>query len=414
MDSIITRQKIGKRRHAPKAGYRPAADRSPYIPVLEGRARAPSGPPMGKAPGRSKKKRAGSPSKLGASIALLAARFRGEARLGLRQSFRSFQKKAAGLSRPKLAIGALAGITAVAALSFGIAALIRGPSFPMPTEALLSADDGVQDLLLEYVSPELADGSADSSKDATSLPPAPVTLEMTTYTIRPKDSLASIAKRFGLNIDTLISANGISSSSSVRSGTQLRIPNINGLIYKVKSGDSLAGIAKRFKVDTTKIVDSNDLGTSRLVIGQSLIIPGAKLPQAAVTQALGQRVAWPARGPLSSYFGYRPDPFTGVRRFHAGIDIAVDAGTPVRSAMAGRVSDVGYNANYGNYIIIDHADGFQTLYGHLSSASTVVGSPVEQGAVIGLSGNTGYSTGAHLHFGLFKRSLALNPLKYLK
>jgi murein DD-endopeptidase MepM/ murein hydrolase activator NlpD len=82
--------------------------------------------------------------------------------------------------------------------------------------------------------------------------------------------------------------------------------------------------------------------------------------------------------------------------------------------MAGRVSDVGYNANYGNYIIVDHADGFQTLYGHLSSASAIEGATVEQGTVIGLSGNTGYSTGPHLHFGLFKRSLALNPLKYLK
>jgi murein DD-endopeptidase MepM/ murein hydrolase activator NlpD len=92
----------------------------------------------------------------------------------------------------------------------------------------------------------------------------------------------------------------------------------------------------------------------------------------------------------------------------------MDAGTPVRAAMAGRVSDVGYNANYGNYVILSHADGFQTLYGHLTSASAVVGASVNQGDVIGLSGNTGYSTGPHLHFGLFKRSLALNPLKYLK
>jgi murein DD-endopeptidase MepM/ murein hydrolase activator NlpD len=82
--------------------------------------------------------------------------------------------------------------------------------------------------------------------------------------------------------------------------------------------------------------------------------------------------------------------------------------------MSGRVADAGYNGNYGNYIIMSHADGFQTLYGHLTSYSVVKGQQVAQGAVIGLSGNTGYSTGPHLHFGLYKRSLALNPLKYLK
>ena len=232
--------------------------------------------------------------------------------------------------------------------------------------------------------------------------------------MRSGDSLGSIAKRFGLYIDTIISANGISSSSSVRPGTQLRIPNINGLILKVRSGDSLASIAKRYKTDATRIVDANDLGTSRLTVGQSIFIPGARLPDSDIKQAMGQKFAWPARGPLSSFFGYRPDPFTGVRRFHAGIDIAVDAGTTVRAAMDGKVSDVGYNANYGNYVILSHADGFQTLYGHLTSYSVAVGTAVSQGSPLGLSGNTGYSTGPHLHFGLFRRSAALNPLKYLK
>ena len=82
--------------------------------------------------------------------------------------------------------------------------------------------------------------------------------------------------------------------------------------------------------------------------------------------------------------------------------------------MDGKVADVGYNANYGNYVILSHADGFQTLYGHLTSPSVTVGTTIAQGSVIGLSGNTGYSTGPHLHFGIFRRSLALNPLKYLK
>jgi murein DD-endopeptidase MepM/ murein hydrolase activator NlpD len=406
MESIIASQKIGKRRPASKPRYRSAVDNGPYVPILESLVRD--------TPRESRTTKRFRPQRSGASFGLLAAKPRGELGLGIRRIFRSFLIKTSRLPKSKLAIGGLAMAAALAALSLGIAAIARGPAFPMPRTALLPVEDTAQDILLEYVSPELADGKADAGQDASSLPPAPVTLEMTTYTVRSGDSLASIAKRLGLNVDTIISANGISSSNSVRSGTELRIPNINGLIYKVRPGDNLALVAKRFKIDTTKIVDSNDLGSSRLVVGQSLFIPGARLPQTAIAQAMGQRVAWPARGPLSSYFGYRPDPFTGVRRFHAGIDIVVDTGTPVRAAMAGRVSDIGYNANYGNYVIISHADGFQTLYGHLSSASTVEGASVEQGAVIGLSGNTGYSTGPHLHFGLFKRSLALNPLKYLK
>jgi murein DD-endopeptidase MepM/ murein hydrolase activator NlpD len=329
--------------------------------------------------------------------------------LGLRQKQRSI----AGIPKTKLAIRAAALLAGGAALAVAITVIARGPAFPLPSAGLLPTENSGQNLLLDYVSPELVDGRADADQGV-SLPPAPVTLELSTYTVRSGDSLASIAKRFGLNMDTIVSANGISSALAVKIGAQLRVPNINGLIYKVRPGDQLVSIAKRYKIDTTRIVDANDLGSSVLVSGQSLFIPGARLPDSAIRQALGPKFAWPIRGPLSSYFGYRPDPFTGVRRFHAGIDIVVDAGTPIHAAMDGRVADVGYNANFGNYIILSHADGFQTLYGHLTSASVAVGDVAAQGAAIGISGNTGYSTGPHLHFGLYKRSLALNPLKYLK
>jgi murein DD-endopeptidase MepM/ murein hydrolase activator NlpD len=415
MDSIIARQKIGKRRPSAGRNYRPAGAQ-PYAPILEDRGRE-----TGRAGSGAKRRRRESPRsgflgagirRVGASFAVAAARLRGGFRVEL--PLRALSGRLARLSKARLALGALVLAALAATLSLGLAAILRGPAFPMPAGALLPADDAAQDRILDFVSPELAEGKTDADKGGMDLPPAPVTLEMSTYTVRPGDSLAAIAKRFGLNIDTIISANGISSSSSVRSGAQLRIPNINGLVYKVRSGDSLAAVAKRFKLDTTKIVDANDLGSSRLIIGQSLFIPGARLPESAVRQALGPKIVWPARGPLSSYFGYRPDPFTGIRRFHAGIDVVMDPGTPVRAAMAGRVSDVGYNANYGNYIILNHADGFQTLYGHLTSASVREGASIDQAAIIGFSGNTGYSTGPHLHFGLFKRSLALNPLKYLK
>lgn len=402
MDSIIASQKIGKRRRASelraaKSAATVKVSVRPYKPILEAKGQGQS--QLEKVARRSRAKRTtrpfafrwrSRPSRLRSALSLLVLR------LG-----------------SKLVPYSLVSVAAAIALGLGAAAIARGPSFPMPQAALLPADDSAQDLLLDYVSPELASGAADADQDSP-LPPAPVTMEMGSYTVRSGDSLASIAKRFGLNMDTIISANGIADARAIKSGRELRIPNIDGLVYKTRKGDNLAAIAKRYKTDTTKIVDANDLGSSRLTIGQSIFIPGARLPQAEIAQALGQRVTWPARGPLSSYFGYRPDPFTGVRRFHGGIDIVVDTGTQIRAAMSGRVADAGYNGNYGNYVIMSHTDGFQTLYGHLTSYSVVKGQQVAQGAVIGLSGNTGYSTGPHLHFGLYKRSLALNPLKYLK
>jgi murein DD-endopeptidase MepM/ murein hydrolase activator NlpD len=422
MDNIIARQKIAKRRPAPKPLGSRTAPTSPqkvhrsrsmglsFSQIFEPRRRNYAGPT---AQGRRAPRFPGLASGL-------VNKVRGGLGLGLRRGLRSLRRSlslapGSTFAKPSPALLILIAILAgLAGLGFGLAAMLRGPSFPLPASGLLPADDSVQALLLDYVSPELASRADAADQDSGPLPPAPVTMELSSYRVRPGDSLASIAKRFGLFVDTIISANGISSVGAVKPGTQLRIPNINGLIYRTRSGDSLGSVARRFKTDTTRIVDANDLGSSRLLPGQSLFIPGARLPETAVKQALGQRVAWPVRGPLSSFFGYRPDPFTGVSRFHAGIDIVTNSGTPVLAAMDGRVSDSGYNANYGNYVILNHAEGYQTLYGHLTSASVAVGTKVAQGTVIGISGNTGYSTGPHVHFGLFRQGQPINPLKYLK
>jgi murein DD-endopeptidase MepM/ murein hydrolase activator NlpD len=435
MERALTDQKIRKRRPASELRYSPSAviarrappspglprptapsrNRGPAAPgrglrsLLEGIAKRAGGLARGFA-GRRSGHRTGAPA-LGRSPTRRSGR---DLFPRLRVGFGSTARRIARLPAPKALAYGLAALAALASIAAAAVLLARGPSFPMPKAALLPAEGSAHDLLLDYTAPELAAGQADDLPEASSLPAPPVTLELKSYTVRAGDSLAAIAKRFGLRVDTVISVNGISSSQSVRTGTQLRIPNIDGVIYKVRAGDKLGTIAKRFNAETTRIADANDLGSSRLNIGQSLIIPGARLPEQAVKRALGQLVAWPLRGPLSSPFGYRPDPFTGVRRFHAGIDIVADSGTPVRAVMDGVVSDVGYNGNFGNYVIVTHADGYQSLYGHLESTSIKEGARVSQGATLGLSGNTGYSTGPHLHLGLFRHGLPLNPTKYLK
>jgi len=144
-----------------------------------------------------------------------------------------------------------------------------------------------------------------------------------------------------------------------------------------------------------------------------LFIPGAKMRSEDIKMVLGELFIYPIRGRLTSPYGWRNDPFTGARRFHAGIDLAASIGTPIRAAMDGRVSTVGVNSVYGRYIIMTHSDGYQTLYAHLNSSSVAQGAFVPQGAKIGEVGNTGMSTGPHLHFSIYRNGRAVNPLDFL-
>jgi murein DD-endopeptidase MepM/ murein hydrolase activator NlpD len=128
----------------------------------------------------------------------------------------------------------------------------------------------------------------------------------------------------------------------------------------------------------------------------------------------GVSFVWPVRGPISSPFGYRSNPFTGLRTYHSALDIAVPLGTKVKATRAGTVADTGYNSVFGNYIILKHSSGYQSLYGHLSAIGVREGQSVDQGAVIGNSGNTGESTGPHLHFSIFQNGKALDPRRFVK
>ena len=120
------------------------------------------------------------------------------------------------------------------------------------------------------------------------------------------------------------------------------------------------------------------------------------------------------RNVVTSEFGYRRDPFTGERRGHSGMDLAVPTGTSVRAALPGTVTVSTYNqGGYGYYVMIDHGNGLSTLYGHNSQLLARVGQTVEAGDVIALSGSTGRSTGPHLHFEVRINGERTNPRSYL-
>jgi murein DD-endopeptidase MepM/ murein hydrolase activator NlpD len=233
------------------------------------------------------------------------------------------------------------------------------------------------------------------------------------YLVRRGDSVSAIAARHALSMDAIIASNNISNARQLREGQVLRLPNMDGIPYTVKSGDTLGKIAGNQGIPIEAILDANDLESELISAGTMLFLPGARMPSEDLKLALGELFIYPIRGRLTSPYGWRQDPISGVRRFHSALDLAASIGTPIKAAMDGRIESVGFNATYGKYIIMAHGNNYQTMYAHLSLISVQQGALVNQGSKIGEVGNTGYSTGPHLHFAIYKNGRALNPLDFL-
>ena len=237
------------------------------------------------------------------------------------------------------------------------------------------------------------------------------------YKVRSGDTISGISRKFGLsNISTLIAVNGISNVRQLKADQNLKIPSADGLVHSVKLGDSLSSLSVKYGVTVEDLLDVNDLESQVLTAGQILFIPGARLSSETLRMAMGELFTWPLKGSwrLTSNYGRRADPFTGVTSFHTGIDMAMPSGTPVYSSMSGKIESVGYTNIFGNYVIIKHVNGYQTLYAHLTKSLVKSGQNVAQGAKIGLVGSTGYSTGPHLHFTVFKNGKLVDPMTVLK
>ncbi|MDR0383565.1 MAG: M23 family metallopeptidase [Spirochaetaceae bacterium] len=240
------------------------------------------------------------------------------------------------------------------------------------------------------------------------------TFSWSNYTVKKGDSVSKIAVDNHLSLDAIIASNNMQNARLLREGEVIRIPNMDGIPYTVVEGDTYQKIADKMNVALEAILDANDVQDDSVKAGDILFLPGAKMRSDDLKMALGELFMYPLRGRLSSPFGWRKDPFTGQRRYHSAIDIAANAGTPVKAAAAGKVTSVSYSSVFGNYIIITHSGGFQSMYAHLSSTNVKAGDRVNQGEKIGGVGSTGRSTGPHLHFSIYKNGRAVNPLEYVK
>lgn len=243
------------------------------------------------------------------------------------------------------------------------------------------------------------------------------------YVVQEGDTISSIAKKFDISENTVLWQNDLTKTSKIKPGQKIEILPVTGVSHKVVKGDTIYSIAKKYDAEPQALLNFpfnsfvND-ETFELAIGQIVIVPDGVKPQdkavtprqRQLTPNAGTVVAsgnfvWPASGTITQYFSW----------YHQAIDVANRAAPDILAADAGTVVTSGWsNVGYGYHVIIDHGNGFRTLYGHMQRLYVVAGQTVNRGAAIGKMGSTGRSTGTHLHFEVYRGGARLNPLSVLQ
>ena len=229
------------------------------------------------------------------------------------------------------------------------------------------------------------------------------------YVVQKGDSICSISQDFGISPSTLTDWNPDITKKPLVPGQILRIPQPEGYIYEVKEKDTLSSIAKRFFTTVEDIMIANDMKSTIIYPGEKIFVPLSIIGKAFNNERM---FLWPIYGEISSPYGWRVHPITKRLSFHTGLDIAAPEGTPIFAAESGIVTFAGRKGGYGLLIIVKSGK-YQILYGHLSKICVYNGQFVKKGQLIGRVGNTGLSTGPHLHFEVRIDGKHTNPVAYL-
>lgn len=259
--------------------------------------------------------------------------------------------------------------------------------------------------------------------------------EIYQHTVSSGETLKSIANKYNLSdIRTITWLNNLDDKATIKPGQTLQILPVDGVLHKVKKGDTICSIARTYGL-IGKDEDCNSGGAQPIVdypfntftddqfglqVGQYIVVPGGvkpqeQLPSSSIARQLTPNAGavsangsfiWPTQGTITQGFSW----------YHKGVDIANHIGTPILAADSGKVIVAGWtdNTGYGNRVMIDHGNGYLTLYGHMSVVQVQVGQTVRRGDVIGLMGSTGRSTGPHCHFEIRHGGVLESPLSYLK
>ncbi|HVW71950.1 MAG TPA: M23 family metallopeptidase, partial [Candidatus Paceibacterota bacterium] len=239
---------------------------------------------------------------------------------------------------------------------------------------------------------------------------------ISSYTVQEGDTLSQIAEKFGVSTNTILWANNLTLKSTIKPGMTLIVLPVSGVEHTVASGETLASLATKYHADADEIATFNGLESgASLTAGSKIIIPGgeASSDMVATTKSTTTKKAVSPAAPklsagggpnMSSLWTHNPLDHAiltqGIHDANA-VDLASPKGSTIYAVGAGKVIFVStngsYNHGWGNDVIIDHGNGVQTLYAHMSTVSATVGETVTGGTVIGAVGMTGNTTGAHLH-----------------
>ncbi len=226
--------------------------------------------------------------------------------------------------------------------------------------------------------------------------------EISVYVVRHGDALSQIAEMYGVTTNTILWANDLTRATQIKEGDTLVILPVVGVRHMVAKDETLETIVKKYDANLEEVIEYNQLASAEaIVVGEELMIPGGEIkapkvkPKATPTKTSGKKsgagFTHPAPGSKRTQ---------GIHGYN-GVDLAGAYGSAIRAAAGGKVivaKGVGWNGGYGSYIVVKHDNGTQTLYAHLSSVSVSVGDFVEQAQTIGGMGNSGKSTGTHVHF----------------
>jgi murein DD-endopeptidase MepM/ murein hydrolase activator NlpD len=293
--------------------------------------------------------------------------------------------------------------------------------FQIPVRLLLEANNLTEKSILRVGQKLVIPLSGDGRLKASERTSTQGTTQPQVHTVRQGDSLWRISRQYGVDIRSLMKANGLTETSILQVGMRLVIPKETGRTavassssatswgtYTVKEGDTLWNISRRFGIPLKELLQANGLReTSVLQIGQVLRVPSRGGVPAAPQRA-EQGFIWPVNGRISSRFGPRG------RGFHYGVDIIAPVGTVVRAAESGVVSYSGWMSGYGRVVIITHASGLQTVYAHNSVNLVREGQRVNKGDPIARVGSTGNATCPHLHFEMRRNGRPVDPLEFLR